>query len=216
MKLIYAKGACSLAVHILLEELGTAYETLEVSLTDKTELKKYNPKGYVPALVLDDGQVLTEATNILQYIVEIGNSSIYLAPPGTLQRARCIEWLVFVSTEFHKAMGPLFHPDQLSPDYKNIILKKIEGRLEYLDKHLAKNKFLLGETFTIADMYAIAILRMGDHLKLRLDKFAYVMQFKSMMEEIPSVKRAIMAEETPYKNIKREENIHSENPMEQL
>jgi glutathione S-transferase len=214
MKLIYAKGACSLSVHILLEELGIAYETLEVSLTDKTELKKYNPKGYVPVLVLDDGQVLTEATNILQYIVELENNSIYLAPPGTLQRARCIEWLIFVSTEVHKAMGPLFHSDQISPDYKNIIIKNLEGRLEYMDKHLAKNKFLLGEAFTIADMYAIAILRMGEHLKLRLDKFTYVMQFKSLIEEIPSVKRAIIAEETPFINFKRDENIHSENPME--
>jgi glutathione S-transferase len=194
MKLIYAKGACSLSVHILLEELGKKYEAIEVSLSDKTVLNQYNPKGYVPAVVLDNNEVLTEAINILQYLVEVGSPSKLLPPAGTLERARCIEWLTFVSTEIHKGMGPLFHRQGLTESFQKEVIKKVESRLDFMNKHLAKNNYLMGNTFTIADMYAIAILRIGDHVKLQYDQFPQIQRYRTLLEGLPSVARAINLE----------------------
>lgn len=195
MKLIYARGACSLSVHILLEELGLDYEGIEVSLSDKTILNQYNKKGYVPALVLDDGQVLTEATNILQYLEELNSDSTYLPIAGTFERARCIEWLTFLSTELHKGMGPLFFKEKLTSEYLQMVNSRLQSRFQYMDRHLSQRKFLM-DNFTVADMYAIAILRIAEHLKIEMSQFPNVLRYKKMLEtEIPSVKRAIELEE---------------------
>ncbi len=194
MKLIYARGACSLSVHILLEELGLDYEGIEVSLSDKTFLNQYNPKGYVPAVVLDDGQVLTEAISILQYLEEINQDSTYLPAAGTLERARCLEWLEFISTEIHIGFAPLFFREKLTPQFLDIINTKLSNRFQYMDKHLAIRDFLM-DRLTVADMYAIAILRIADHLKIDLGQYPNVLRYKKMMEGIPSVIRAIDLEE---------------------
>lgn len=106
MKLIFAQGACSLAVHILLEEIGQTYEAVRVSLQDKTVLDQYNEKSYVPVLILPSGEKLTEAIAILQYLAEHYLRDDLLPPVGTLERAKTLEWLTFISTEIHKGMGP--------------------------------------------------------------------------------------------------------------
>lgn len=195
MKLIYAKGTCSLSVHILLEELGLKYEKQEVSLSDKTILNKYNPNGYVPVLVLEDGTILTEAISILQFIAERQFDSIYFPMARSLKRARCIEWLVFMSTEIHKGISPLFYREELTPRFRDRLTRKIEARLIFLNEHLTHNNFLLDDEFTIADMYAIAILRIVEHVKIRLDKFPEVERYKLMMELVPSVEKVILEEE---------------------
>jgi glutathione S-transferase len=194
MKLIYAKGACSLSVHILLEEIGDRYETLQVSLKDKRVLETFNVKSYVPTLVLNNGEILTEATTILQYLAENYEREDLLPPAGTIERARCLEWLTYISTELHKGMGPLFHRDQLSEDFRQETTKKIEKRLSFMDQHLAKKKYLVGETFTIADMYAIAILRIAEHIKINLTQFPNVMTYKQMLEEMPVVQKVVSLE----------------------
>lgn len=195
MKLIYARGACSLSVHILLEELGMDYEGIEVNLSDKTILNQYNKKGYVPALVLDDGQVLTEAICILQYLEELNGDSTYLPVAGTFERARCIEWLTFTSTELHKGLGPLFIKEKLSDEFLQILNSRLQSRFQYMDRHLSQRKFLM-DNFSVADMYAIAILRIAEHLKVDMSSLPNIIRYKKMLEtEIPSIKRAIELEE---------------------
>lgn len=194
MKLIYAKGACSLSVHIMLEELGLKYETLQVSLKDKTVLEKFNSNGYVPVLVLDQGGTLTEATTILQYLAEKNARYDLLPESGTLEKAKCLQWLTFVSTELHKGVAPLFRRDQVKEDYLNFVMTKLNKRLKFMDDHLSVSKFLTGEDFTIADMYAIAILRIMEHLKLDLTKFPSVSRYKVELENLPVVTKVLEAE----------------------
>lgn len=195
MKLIYAKGACSLSVHIMLEELGKKYETLQVSLKDKSILEKFSPNGYVPALVLDDGEVLTEAAVILQYLAEVNARYDLLPEAGTLERARCLEWLTFISTELHKGFSPLFHRDQLKPEYLTFVNEKLARRLTYMDRHLSVSKCLTGDHMTIADMYAVAILRIMVHLKIDLSQYPNVYRYKTELEYLPVVEKVIEIED---------------------
>ena len=194
MKLVYAKGACSLSVHVLLEELGLKYEAICVSLQDKTVLENYTPKSYVPVIVLDNGQVMTEAANILQYISDLHHSK-FMPPEGSLERARCVEWLTYVSTELHKNLGALFHKKEAGAEFVNMMMAKIEMRLSFMETHLKKNNFLLGDHYTVADMYAMAILRICQHVDVRLEKFPAVSKYKKMIEGLPTVSRVIKLEE---------------------
>jgi glutathione S-transferase len=194
MQLIYAKGACSLSVHIMLEELGKRYESLQVSLKDKAVLETYNEKSYVPALVLNDGKVLTEAISILQYLADLNHRTDLLPDIGSMERAKTIEWLVYFSSELHKGIGPLFHRESLSKEYLEQVLMKIDKRLTYLDKNLKGQKFIMGEEFTVADMYAIAILRIGEHVKVDYSKYPEIARYKKALEELPVIKKVIEAE----------------------
>jgi len=196
MQLIYANGACSLSVHIMLEELGRRYETLKVSLKDKTILEKYNEKSYVPALVLDDGTLLTEAISILQYLADSNQRHDLLAEVGTIDRVKTVEWLTFFSSELHKGMGPLFMRESLGKDYLEAVNAKINKRLTFFNKHLTGKKFIMGDEFTIADMYAIAILRIGEHVKVDYSKFPEIARYKKSLEDMPVIKRVIDVENT--------------------
>jgi len=193
MQLIYAKGACSFSVHLMLEELGKRYETLQVSLKDKEVLERYNEKSYVPAIVLDDGTLMTEAISILQYLADVNARRDLLADVGTMERAKTVEWLSFFSSELHKGIGPLFHREDLSEEYTEQVNQRISKRLSYLDKHLKGKKFLMDD-FTIADMYAIAILRIGEHVKVDYSPYPEVVRYKKMMEEMTLVKKVSEAE----------------------
>lgn len=195
MKLIYARGACSLAVHIMLEELGFKYEAVRVSLEDKTVLEQYNEKSYVPVLILPSGEKLTEAIAILQYLGDHYEREDLFPAQGTLERARCIEWLVFLSTEIHKGMGPLFHRKDLTQNFEKMTLKKLEQRFGLIDWQLTKNKFLLEQQYTIADMYCLALLRIAEHVKVNLNKFPNIMTYKLMLEEMPLVTKIIDEED---------------------
>ncbi len=162
MKLIYAKGACSLSVHIMLRELDTIIEPIRVDLQDKKVLDSYNPKSYVPALVLDDGTLLTEAISILQYLSE-ANGGVFM-PYGSTDRAKCTGWLSYLSSEIHKGAGPLFHKEDLTPEYLRQVEQKLNQRLKFLDDALSDSEYLMQE-FSVADMYALAILRICEHVE---------------------------------------------------
>lgn len=194
MKLIYATGACSLSIHIMLEELGKKYEAVSVSLSDKTVLESYNEKSYVPALILDDGTLMTEAISILQYLADVNHRSDLLPDPGTLERAKVVEWLSYFSSELHKGFGPFFMRDKLGAEYRAKMEGRVQKRLEFLDKNLQGKKFLTGEDLTIADMYAIAILRIGEHVQMDYSKFPEILRYKKMMEDLPVVRKVIDAE----------------------
>jgi glutathione S-transferase len=195
MKLIYAKGACSLSVHILLEELGIAYEREAVSLRDKTKLEEYTPKSYVPVLVLDNGEVMAEASCILQYLCEKQQRlDLIGGAPGSLEKFRCIEWLDFVSTEIHKAIGPLFHKNCVDP-LRLELFSEVEKRLDLINDNLESHQFLTGNIMTIADMYLIVNLHILDHLKFDLNQYSNINRYMHMMDEIPSVERASLQEQ---------------------
>lgn len=157
MKLYYSPGACSLAVHIALEEAGLKYETERVDLgTHKTEKGEdfygINPKGYVPALRLDDGSLLTEVAAVLQYVADKVPDKKLVAPAGSMERYRQMEWLTFISSELHKVYGPLFAPNVSEETTKNQ-LGMASKRYEYVNGQLEGKQFLMGDTFSVADMY---------------------------------------------------------------
>lgn len=196
MKLIYAQGACSLAVHILLEEIGFKYDSLKVSLQDKTVLEKYNEKSYVPVLILPSGETLTEAITILEYLGDHYQRHDLYPEPGTFERARCNEWLTYLSTEIHKGMGPLFHRKDLTDTFLNATLVKLTKRFDLIDRRLSENDYLLGEEYSIADMYCLALLRIAEHIRFDLSKFPHLIAYKQKLESHPIIDRVIKNERT--------------------
>ena len=146
MKLYYKAGACSLASHIALSEAGVPFETESVDLATKVtatgaDFTKVNPKGYVPALLLDDGTVLTEGVAIMQYVADLRPATGIAPANGTMERYRLQEWLHYIGSEVHKSFGPLFGP--FPEEAKTALKERIRKRLGELDKHLAGRQWLL-------------------------------------------------------------------------
>ena len=169
LKLYYAPGACSLSPHIALREAGLQFELDRVDFKQgkKTEsgghLTDANPKGYVPALVLDDGQVLTEGAVIVQYVADLAPDARLAPPLGTFERVRLQEWLNFIATELHKGLSPLYSP-LASDEYKQAVKDRLALRLGFMEQSLASKSYLLGERFTVADGYAFYALRSWQNL----------------------------------------------------
>jgi len=167
MKLYITPGACSLASNIALREAGIPFEMSKVDKrtkrVDGVEFVTINSKGYVPALRLDDGQVLTENVAVLQYIADL-NPAAKLAPPaGTLERYRLQEWLSFINSEVHKTFSPLFS-SEATEETKTYARNYLAKRLAYLDNALGDNTYLMGEQFTVADAYLFTVLGWGVHV----------------------------------------------------
>lgn len=192
MKFIYAKGACSLSVHILLRELDFPFEAIRVSLEDKKVLDSYNPKSYVPALILEDGTLLTEAISILQYLSE-ASGGLFM-PNGSQGRATCTGWLSYLSSEVHKGLGPLFMKDDLEPSYRRMVENKLQKRLKFIEDALSKSEYLMAE-MTIADFYALAILRIAEHVGVDLEDFPSIWAYKKRLESRPLIADTIEEEE---------------------
>ena len=197
MKLHYSPGACSLAAHIVLNEAGLAYDAVKVDLrkhvlADGTDYYKINPKGYVPVLVLDDGQRLTEVAVILQYIADQKPGT--LAPAyGSLARYRVMEWLNFIATELHKQFGPLWYAD--TPDAtKEKQRATLAKRFAYLSETLSAQPYLTGDAFTIADAYLFTILNWAHMVKLDLTPWPALQHFLSRVAARPQVHAALVAE----------------------
>src|SRR6185369_8290992 len=162
MKLYIAPGACSLSPHIVLREAGIPFDIETVDLGAKKtksgkDFKTINPKGYVPALELEGGQVLTEGPAIVQYIADQKPASKLAPPAGTMDRYRLQEWLNYVTAEMHKSVGSLFNP-KMPDDYREITKTNISNRLDFLTKALQGKDYLMGSGFTIADAYLFVIL----------------------------------------------------------
>jgi glutathione S-transferase len=163
MKLYFAPGACSLSPHIALREAELPFELEKVDLRAKRtasgeDFWAVNPKGYVPALKLDDGQVLTEGAVIVQWIADQKPESKLIPPAGTLERYRLLEWLHFIATELHKGFGPLYST-LASPEAKTATKERLASRFAFLGKAVEDRQFLTGNTFTVADGYAFYTLR---------------------------------------------------------
>jgi glutathione S-transferase len=198
MKLYYAPGACSLSPHIVAHEAGVPIELERVDTkTKKTasgaDYWQVNPKGQVPALQLDDGDILTEGPAIVQAIVEQAPGSKLVPAAGTKERLRVLEWLNYVTSEIHKSFTPLFKPN--TPDaYKAIAKEHLEAQFTRVDKHLAGKQYLTGDQFTVADAYLFVVLRWSVFHHIDLARWPNVAAFMTRVAERPKVKEALQAE----------------------
>lgn len=198
MKLYYTPGACSLAPHIVLHEIGARFDAETVDLgTKKTasseDFSAINPKGYVPALRLDNGELFTEVAALLQYLADQAPQAGLAPPNGSTERYRLIEWLTFVSTELHKGFGPLFNPN--APDAtKEAARATLAKRFGYLDQHLAGRSFLTGDRFTIADAYLFTVVNWTNFHAIDLSPYPNLQAFQQRVAARPKVQAALRAE----------------------
>jgi glutathione S-transferase len=198
MKLYFSPNACSLAPHIVLRECGNNFEIEKVDLQKKTtasgeDFLKINPKGYVPTLKLDNGEILTEANAILQYLADTFPQAKLAPAAGTFERYRLQEWLNFIATEMHKGLGVFFKPN-VPEEYKKMVLEVLHKRFDFLENHLAKQKYLLGNTFSVADAYLFTVLRWTHYFKIDLNPWPSIAKFMNEMNIHPSVQAALAAE----------------------
>jgi glutathione S-transferase len=198
MKLYYSPGACSLSPHIALMEAGLAYTTEKVDLrTKKTEsgvdYTTINSKGAVPALLLDDQQVLTEGAAIVQYIADQKPGSGLAPQAGSLERYRLMELLNYLAAEVHKAFGPLFNPKSPS-DVKAAAIANLGTRFDWLSNYLGAKPYLLGDTFTVADGYLFTLLSWCSKLGVDLSKWPALVAYHARVAQRPKVQATLRAE----------------------
>jgi len=198
MKLYFTPGACSLAPHIVLREAGFTFDLDKVDIATKQTARgedytKINPKGYVPAIRLDDAQILTEVAVILQYLADQKPESGLAPRPGTMERYRLMEWLNFLASEIHKQFGPLFNP-KVAPDWKTELMNLLSRRFDYLEESLKGKKYLMGDTFTVADAYLFTTLSWTKYLKLDLGKWPTLKDYVVRVTARPAVKETLKAE----------------------
>jgi glutathione S-transferase len=198
MKLYYSPGVCSLSPHIVLREAGAAFELERVDLKTKTtrsgaDFTAINAKGYVPALQLDNGEVLTEGPAIVQYIADLHPGAGLAPPPATLARARLQEWLNFISSELHKGFSPLFNP-AMPEDGKKVVKDNLVKRLDWLNGEMAKRDWIAGKTFSVADAYAFTILNWTKFVGLDLATWPNLAAFSKRVGARPKVQEALKAE----------------------
>ena len=199
MKLFYSPGACSLSPHIVLREAGLSFDTEKVDIRAKktehgADYFGINPKGYVPALQLDEGGLLTEGPAIVQYIADKAPDKKLAPANGTLERYRLQEMLNFIGTELHKGYSPLFNP-ALPEEVKAGSRERIALRYKLIEDRLAaKGPFLMGEQFTVADAYLFTVTTWAGHTKVSLDAFPTLRAFQARVAERPAVQAAMKAE----------------------
>lgn len=200
MKLYYAPGACSLAAHIVADEADLRLQLEKVDLKSHTtengqDYYSVNPKGYVPAIQLDDGSMLTENIAVLSYLADKMAHKLHTPAPGAMEHYHLEEWLGFITSELHKSFAPLFHdaPDEAKREAKEKILQ----RLAYVDKQLADKDFLMVGRFTVADAYLYVMLTWAKKMKLDLSRYGNLTAFFALMSRRDSVKRALREEGLP-------------------
>lgn len=198
MKLYYSPGACSLAPHIVACEVGIPLELVRVDIPSKKtaagdDYWKINPKGYVPALELDDGQVLTEVGVICQYLADLKPETNLIAQFGTIERYQQMAALNFVASEIHKQVGALFNP-HMTPEAKPVQMGVIERRLNTLESLLESQPYVAAKHYTIADAYLFTILGWAKYLKMNLDKWPRTQEFAARVADRPAVREAMKAE----------------------
>lgn len=197
MKLYYSPGACSQAPHILLHEIGLEHDAERVDLRakklgDGSDYLKVNPKGAVPALQLDSGEVLTENAVILQYLGDRANWPEVLPPLGDFRRYRVLELVNFITTELHKRFSFLFNP-AASDDAKQLVASELEKKLDYVDQRLGDGPFLMGDHLTLPDAYLFVIAGWTEKF-LGLDQWPNLKALRLRMMERPSVRQVLRLE----------------------
>jgi glutathione S-transferase len=198
MKLYYAPGACSLSPHIVARELGLPIELKKVNTKDKTmegggDYWKVNARGYVPALELDNGQILTEGPAIVQYLADLKPDAGLAPKAGSFTRYRLQEWLNFLTSEVHKQFSPLFKPNT-PEDYKPVAKQNIATRFDWLEQQLAGKDYLTGKQFTVADAYLFVLLRWTKPTQIDLARWPNLAAFHDRVAARPKVREALQAE----------------------
>jgi glutathione S-transferase len=197
LTLYYSPGACSQAPHILLHEIGIEHDAKRVDLKAKTledgsDYLKVNPKGAVPALQLESGEVLTENAVVLQYIGDRTSWPEVLPPLGNFRRYRVLELVNFITTELHKRFGYLFSADA-TDEFKQFVKADLSKKLSWIDERLGDGPFLMGEDFTLPDAYLFVIARWTDKM-IGLDQWPNLRAFKDRMEQRDSVRHVLRFE----------------------
>jgi glutathione S-transferase len=198
MKLYYAPAACSQAPHIVAREAGLAVELARVNFPDKVtddgeKLTDVNPKGAVPTLRLDDGEVLTENAVILQYLADRAAGSELALPAGGIERYRLLEWLNFIATELHKGFGPLWNP--ATPDsFKEATREALGKKFDYLQDRIGDGPYILGTRFSILDAYAFAVLNWTKLHSIDIARWPGLSAYLDRVAARPAVQETLRAE----------------------
>jgi len=197
MKLYYSPGACSLAPHIAMREAGIPVDLKKVDLkakqVDGGDYKQINGKGYVPAIGLDDGSVLTECPVILQYIADQKPEAGLAPKPGDKARYKLQESLNFITAELHKGMGTFFNP-ALTDEWRKAASDRLALRLDWMAKQLDGKPYLMGDKFSVADAYLFTILNWAPMVKFDLAKWPALVDYQKRVSQRPKVQEALKAE----------------------
>ncbi|BAN46165.1 glutathione transferase GstA [Metapseudomonas resinovorans] len=198
MKLFHSPGACSLAPHIVLREIGRPFTLVKVDLaahktTDGDDYYRTNPKGYVPLLELDSGQVLSEGPVICQYLCDLAGRTDLMPAAGEMARYRVMEWQAFIGTEVHKSLGALFNPaldDQAKATYAGMAKR----RLQWVSEQLRGRQYLTGDDFTAADAYLFTVANWTGFVKMDIADCPELQAFQARVAARPAVQAALKAE----------------------
>ncbi|MEH2565787.1 glutathione transferase GstA [Bradyrhizobium sp. AZCC 2289] len=198
MKLYYSPGACSLSPHIALLEAGLPYDLVKVDLRAKKlengdDFLKINPKGQVPALALDSGELVTEGPVIVQMIADKAKDKNLAPARDSTERYKLLEWLNFITTELHKNFGPMFSP-VLADDAKAFFKDRVMGKFRYVDSQLGGGEYLMGKHFTVADGYLFTMLSWADRMKFDLSGLPNLLAYKARVGARPMVQEALTKE----------------------
>jgi len=199
MKLFYAIGSSSLSPHIVLHEAGLSFAAIKVNEHTKViesgdDYRKVNPLGYVPALVLDDGTLLTEVAAIVQYIADQAPTRNLAPPNGTIERTKLQAWLNFLSSEMHKGgFSPLFYPG-IPEEGRDVFRKRLVARFTHLDEHLGGNEYLLGRDYSVADAHLFVISNWAGWVNFDLSPYRNVVSYRNRIGLRPAVRSALEAE----------------------
>ena len=204
MKLYYSPGACSLAPHIVMAELNMAYEIDAVDLKNKTcstgDYKNINMKGAVPALKMDNGEILTEGAIISQYLADHKNDGTMLGKFGTADRFRTLEWMNYIATDIHKNFSPLFAADkmftttQTQTDVKNCFKTILTDKFNFVAEKLGQNDYLMGKDFTIADAYMFTCMSWAKYVGMDMATWSNLNTYMKRVSERPAVMKAMKEE----------------------
>ena len=198
MKLYYSPGACSLSPHIALLEAGLPYDLVKVDLRAKKlengdDYLKVNPKGQVPALGLDSGELVTEGPVIVQMIADKVPAKNLAPARDSAERYKLQEWLTYINGELHKNIGALFNP-ALSDDAKAVFKDRATGKFKYVDGQLAGKDYLMGKQFTVADGYLFTMLRWADAMKFDLSGLTNLLAYTARVGARTMVQEALVKE----------------------
>jgi glutathione S-transferase len=198
MKLYFSPGVCSLSPHIALVEAGLDFSLERVDIGKKltasgADFRAINPKGYVPALELDDGTVLTEGPAIVQYIADLAPQAKLMGAVGSVERYQVAGWLNFIGTELHKNFSPLFNP-AASEDIKAAARTQLANRLTYVAQQLEGRDFLMGSQFSAADGYLFAVLGWAGLVKFSLADWPVFAAYSARVAARPAVQQAMRNE----------------------
>ena len=198
MKLYFTQSACSLVVRIILNELKLNFQDEAVDLKIKKtasgeDFWSINPKGSVPALCLDNGEILTENQVILQYLADSTPNQSVLAPVGDMKRYRTLEWLNYIATELHKSLGFFFNP-AIPQEVKSMLAPLIMKKFKFIDGDLAKGRYLMGEKFTLPDAYLFVMVRWAHYFKMDLSSYPSLMSYIEQLQTYPAISKSLEQE----------------------